>query len=576
MYRFKLSAILLSLLARLGLSEPNYSILDENSNRWLPDDTLLTGLNTLYNSISQGLKDDKKRRPMSIIAAAIVEYLSSDLIEEQDKLNTALNVIVRSSTSKSQDSLRNKLINENEATTRTPDVLIQDNSNQKGYDFEDLLKDCVEEDMRKKGVYSEMTADRDLLHNVTAMLTKSLLCILVSLTFLKLCHGDCHSHSSDLNSRWRQVDVMEKYAHSFLQHLPVLDEETCDTQKHFVAIFSQALVEYAANNITDHISAVKEAAHNTKKLLDKSSNEVGSKLRSIISIILSIVEQPIMDIQAVCSYKVREKECSSALSSIQDARFKRCPHYSKNLAIFDGFRNLVNSCDYKQFFDRMISEMGAAILNLCNGQCYVVPEDLNTKWRPADVVEQVAHDFYQSLALGPEDNGDIEKRFVSVYSHTLFLYIASNKTDETDRIKDAAHRTRNKLDSSADQLAGPIRALISLAMLIIEGPLTDVQVACPYYVRQHECKEILSKLQADKIKQCAGYKDNIELYNRATSLINSCGMENLLEELATESNKGGVLVAEKSPGCATFESGQGLRVPPNFFASQVTKENMEN
>ncbi|XP_013168727.1 PREDICTED: uncharacterized protein LOC106118603 [Papilio xuthus] len=149
---------------------------------------------------------------------------------------------------------------------------------------------------------------------------------------------------------------MEKYAHSFLQHLPVLDEETCDTQKHFVAIFSQALVEYAANNITDHISAVKEAAHNTKKLLDKSSNEVGSKLRSIISIILSIVEQPIMDIQAVCSYKVREKECSSALSSIQDARFKRCPHYSKNLAIFDGFRNLVNSCDYKQFFDRMISE----------------------------------------------------------------------------------------------------------------------------------------------------------------------------------------------------------------------------
>ncbi|XP_013168721.1 PREDICTED: uncharacterized protein LOC106118597 [Papilio xuthus] len=187
--------------------------------------------------------------------------------------------------------------------------------------------------------------------------------------------------------------------------------------------------------------------------------------------------------------------------------------------------------------------VGAAILNLCNGQCYVVPEDLNTKWRPADVVEQVAHDFYQSLALGPEDNGDIEKRFVSVYSHTLFLYIASNKTDETDRIKDAAHRTRNKLDSSADQLAGPIRALISLAMLIIEGPLTDVQVACPYYVRQHECKEILSKLQADKIKQCAGYKDNIELYNRATSLINSCGMENLLEELATESNKGGDMEA---------------------------------
>ncbi|XP_013168632.1 PREDICTED: uncharacterized protein LOC106118518 [Papilio xuthus] len=140
MYRFKLSVILLSLLARLGLSEPNYSILDENSNRWLPDDTLLTGLNTLYNSISQGLKDDKKKRPMSIIAAAIVEYLSSDLIEEQDKLNTALNVIVRSSTSKSQDSLRNKLINENEATTRTPDVLFQDNSNQKGYDFEDLYK----------------------------------------------------------------------------------------------------------------------------------------------------------------------------------------------------------------------------------------------------------------------------------------------------------------------------------------------------------------------------------------------------------------------------------------------------
>ncbi|KPJ18001.1 hypothetical protein RR48_02772 [Papilio machaon] len=253
------------------------------------------------------------------------------------------------------------------------------------------------------------------------MLAKSLFCIFVLTTFLKLCHGDCHSRSSDLNSRWRQVDVMEKYAHSYLQHLPVLDEDNCDKQKHFVAIFSQALVEYAANNITDHSSAVKEAAHNTKKLIDKSSNEVG--------------------------------------------------------------------------------------------------------------------------ALGPDDNDDDEKRFVSVFSHTLFLYVVSNKTDEADRIKDAAHRTRNKLDNAADQLAGPIRALISLALLYVEGPLTDVQIACPYYVREHDCKDTLSKLQADKMKQCPGYKDNIDLYNRGASLINSCGLENLLEELALESSKGGDMEA---------------------------------
>lgn len=73
--------------------------------------------------------------------------------------------------------------------------------------------------------------------------------------------------------------------------------------------------------------------------------------------------------------------------------------------------------------------------------------------------------------------------------------------------------------------------------------MTDVQIACPYYVKEHECKETLTKLQADKIKQCPGYKDNIDLYNRGVSLINSCGLENLLDELAEESSRGGDMEA---------------------------------
>ncbi|CAH2057886.1 unnamed protein product, partial [Iphiclides podalirius] len=98
MFRYKLTAMLLSLLARLGLADPQYSILDESSNQWLPNDSLLTGLNTLYNSLSKGLEennDNKKRRSASGIVAAIIEYLSSDLADEQAKLNSTLNALTR-------------------------------------------------------------------------------------------------------------------------------------------------------------------------------------------------------------------------------------------------------------------------------------------------------------------------------------------------------------------------------------------------------------------------------------------------------------------------------------------------
>ncbi|CAH2057884.1 unnamed protein product, partial [Iphiclides podalirius] len=178
-------------------------------------------------------------------------------------------------------------------------------------------------------------------------------------------------------------------------------------------------------------------------------------------------------------------------------------------------------------------------LRLCNGKedCYSTTSDLNSKWRSADVLEQLGHDVYQSLALGPLDAGDDQKRFVSVYGRALFQYLISKAPGEVAMIRDAVHKTNKQLDKPSDVLAAPMRAVISMMFNVVELPLTDVQQACPYDVREADCQLALTQLQAEKILRCPGYKYNIVAYNSAVAFVTSCGLQNLLEDLTVASSK---------------------------------------
>ncbi|CAG5006628.1 unnamed protein product [Parnassius apollo] len=188
----------------------------------------------------------------------------------------------------------------------------------------------------------------------------------------------------------------------------------------------------------------------------------------------------------------------------------------------------------KRLFGLLIT---ASVIKYCHGGCYAVSTDLNTKWRKADVLEQIAHDYYQSLALGPDDVGDTQKRFASVFSQALLLYLTSDKHNVLESVEDAAQKIGKYLDEPADVIGGKYRSVISIYLNVVEQPITDVQNACPVTAREAECIKALSKLERKRIERCPEYFKNIDLYTRLSEWVSSCGTLYFLQELTTFASK---------------------------------------
>ncbi|CAK1589435.1 unnamed protein product [Parnassius mnemosyne] len=344
-------------------------------------------------------------------------------------------------------------------------------------------------------------------------------------------------------------------------HRALGPDDVGDTQKRFASIFSQALLLFLTSDKQDVQESVEEAAQKIRKYLDQPADVIGGKFRSLISTYFNIVEQPITDVQTVCPDTVREPECIKALSKLTKKRIERCPEYSKNIDLYTRLSELSSSCGLQNFLldltffatancsdsvavDFFVNTVSgeysdtffgllitACIVKYCHGGCQAVSSDLNTKWRAADVLEQIAHDYYQSQALGPDDVGDTQKRFATIFSRALLLFLISDKHDVQESVEDAAQKIWKYLDQPADVIGGKYRSLISTYLNIVEQPTTDVQTVCPDTVREPECIKALSKLTKKRIERCPEYSKNIDLYTRLSEWLSSCGVQNCLQDL---------------------------------------------
>ncbi|XP_013168723.1 PREDICTED: uncharacterized protein LOC106118600 [Papilio xuthus] len=151
---------------------------------------------------------------------------------------------------------------------------------------------------------------------------------------------------------------------------------------------------------------------------------------------------------------------------------------------------------------------------LCHG---VEMKSSNDKWRNSDVLMNEIDDYYSKLAVYIEEDGDPHKRFFSVISLAMYMYVTSDVIDDVERAKDAVEKTREQLDQPADVIASPMRSLLILLQSVIQQPLTDVKASCLPNTAQSECDMNLNKTHNYGEDYCYGYYKNVELYDILTS-----------------------------------------------------------
>ncbi|XP_013168631.1 PREDICTED: uncharacterized protein LOC106118517 [Papilio xuthus] len=188
------------------------------------------------------------------------------------------------------------------------------------------------------------------------MLSYSLLVLLVIAVGCHVCHGQCHTVASDLNTQWRGADVLERYGRNYYKSLALGPEDTCIKRKRFASVFSEAVLQYFKSNITDRDEAIRDAVAKTEKELYKPADVIGSEFRSVFTYIYSFIDQPLTDVQAVCPYNIREAECEKRFKEIRNERLKRCPGYRWNVELYSTFVFLVTNCGFQNLIVELMRE----------------------------------------------------------------------------------------------------------------------------------------------------------------------------------------------------------------------------
>ncbi|KPJ18000.1 hypothetical protein RR48_02771 [Papilio machaon] len=150
---------------------------------------------------------------------------------------------------------------------------------------------------------------------------------------------------------------------------------------------------------------------------------------------------------------------------------------------------------------------------LCHG---VEMKRSNDKWLNSDVIMNEIDEYYSKLAVYIEEDGDQHKRFFSVVSLAMYMYVKSDVIDDVERAKAAVEKTREQLNQPADVIASPMRSLMILLQSFIQQPLTDVKGSCHPNTAQSECDRKLNRTRHYGEEYCHGYHKNVELYEMLT------------------------------------------------------------
>ncbi|XP_045540102.1 uncharacterized protein LOC123722424 [Papilio machaon] len=102
---------------------------------------------------------------------------------------------------------------------------------------------------------------------------------------------------------------------------------------------------------------------------------------------------------------------------------------------------------------------------LCQG---VEMKRSNDKWLNSDVIMNEIDEYYSKLAVYIEEDGDQHKRFFSVVSLAMYMYVKSDIIDDVERAKAAVEKTREQLNQPADVIASPMRSLMILLQSFIQ------------------------------------------------------------------------------------------------------------
>ncbi|XP_068623955.1 uncharacterized protein [Battus philenor] len=169
------------------------------------------------------------------------------------------------------------------------------------------------------------------------------------------------------------------------------------------------------------------------------------------------------------------------------------------------------------------------------GSIQAKKKDNNDKWRPNDDIFKIMDPYYFQLQAEPTDSNKERKRFMSVLSLALAVYMKSNVTDDDQRIEESVAIARRELTKPTEAIGGVMRAILTVMRAIVDKPINDVKVSCPPSADQETCEEQLRYRHDRNEAACPGYSRNLDYHKWLLRLVHRPDTLAITKEMARTS-----------------------------------------
>ncbi|XP_013168724.1 PREDICTED: uncharacterized protein LOC106118601 [Papilio xuthus] len=168
----------------------------------------------------------------------------------------------------------------------------------------------------------------------------------------------------------------------------------------------------------------------------------------------------------------------------------------------------------------------------------LIPGDMNSKWRPNNVLMSNIDNYYRMLALKTSDVDNRRKRFVSVISQAYMYYVASDEMDRVKRVQESVAKTKQDLNKPTDAIAGQARAYLIILKTPIDQPINDIKASCPPKAKQKDCLEALKKYHKANRASCKEYDRNLRLYDKYIEYVTDPEFTDFVTDIFAVSDNG--------------------------------------